>query len=77
MNQPLIPSQGSGKPTEASPRSHPAERAELRLRTRAILYGILAAAILSGLIAWAQAAFTGLMPRSLATRWPRSSPRLQ
>jgi hypothetical protein len=51
MNQPLIPSQGSGKPTEASPRSHPAERAELRLRTRAILYGILAAAILSGLIA--------------------------
>ncbi|MFL5707158.1 MAG: hypothetical protein ACJ8AG_30700 [Ktedonobacteraceae bacterium] len=51
MNQPLIPSQGSGKPTPAGPRSHPAERASLGLRTHAILYGILAAAILSGLIA--------------------------
>jgi hypothetical protein len=51
MNQPLIPSQGGGQNTPAGPRSHPAGRVSLGLRTRAMLYGILAAAILSGLIA--------------------------
>lgn len=47
MNQPLMPSHEAG----ASPRSHPATRAKLRLHTRAMLFGILAAAILTGLIA--------------------------
>src|SRR5579884_1004478 len=51
MNHPLTSSQGSGEPPVASPRSHPAARAALGLRTRALLYGILAAAILTGLIA--------------------------
>ena len=53
MNQPLMPSHaaGGGKPASSSPRSHPAASASLSLRTRAILYGILAAAILTGLIA--------------------------
>jgi hypothetical protein len=50
MNHPLIPARGAGggKPAEASPRS---QRKPLGLRTRAMLYGILAAAILTGLIA--------------------------
>ena len=53
MNQPLTPSHeaGDGKPTSSSPRSRQVGRASLGLRTRAMLYGILAAAILTGLIA--------------------------
>src|SRR6185312_12480839 len=51
MNQPLIPSReaGGGKPAEAPP--YPTERAALGWRTRAMLFGILTAAILTGLIA--------------------------
>jgi hypothetical protein len=50
MNQPLIPSREAGgrKPAPVAPRS---QRVPLGLRTRAMLYGILAAAILTGLIA--------------------------
>ena len=48
MNQPLIPSQGGGQNTPAVPRSR---SVSMGLRTRAMLYGILAAAILTGLIA--------------------------
>ncbi len=65
MNQSLSPSHeaGGGKPTETSPRS---QGLTLGLRTRAMLYGILAAAILTGLIAlgsrgfhWFDAALIG------------------
>ncbi len=50
MNHPLIPAHeaGGGKPAEASSRS---QRKPLGLRTRAMLYGIPAAAILTRLIA--------------------------
>jgi hypothetical protein len=52
MNQPLMPSHEAGgeKLNAASPRSHPPASVSLRLRTRAVLFGILAAAILTGLI---------------------------
>jgi len=53
MNQPLMPSHstGAGQNAPVEPGSRPPARFALRLRTQAILYGILAAAILSGLIA--------------------------
>ncbi len=50
MNQSLSPSHeaGGGKAVGTSPRSH---GLPLGLRTRAMLYGIFAAALLTGLIA--------------------------
>lgn len=64
MNQPIIPAHDAGGGQSTSVGSH--SRVTLGLRTRSILYGILAAAILTGLIAlgsrgfhWFDAALIG------------------